>query len=105
MAGWQDVEEGFDRDMVNSGVGETVVYAGVAMNGIFEPKPVVIDLETGVETFGENPHLDIHMDDLGREPADGDTVVARDVTYSVIAIEKPSAKTRRVDLHKVTGKP
>jgi hypothetical protein len=53
------------------------------LRGVFQASHVALDPETGVQVRSTQPVLLINGADLPLEPKQGDTVVARSITYRV----------------------
>lgn len=89
---WSDLTNGVMNAAV-SAFGETVVYtpsggSPFSISGIFKSQYLEVDFSTGEEILSETPNLGVKNSDFASPPAQGDTLVVNDTTYTVHTVHK-----------------
>lgn len=79
-------------DVFARSFGETVLYNGGEIVGIWIQVPILDSLSSGPEVATNRTELHVRSSDFPTEPAEGDTVVRGGVTYRVDAPPQPDGK-------------
>jgi hypothetical protein len=99
MGDWAQLEADLNDSLVDSDLGEVVIYEGEAVEAVFEPRPVDVDTGEAVSVMTTEASLLARLTDLPKDPAEGDTVEARGVDYHVAYLEDPVAGSVKLWLH------
>lgn len=90
---WDRLESQLDRGIRSSGLAEPCAYTPASgqaqgIRGVLEIDPIEIDVETQVMVRSTQPRFSVYRGDLSVEPAQGDVLEMRGVTYQVVDIER-----------------
>lgn len=93
--GWRDIADRLNESVVrNFKESDPVIYIPVETGtpigvvAFFERSVFEIDINTSVSRNVYRPHAFLRLEDLGREPADGDQMIVRGVAYTVTHEER-----------------